>query len=217
MADDKPKEASSRNVLEDGSSKLDAGDFTSLTSATNDNNRVFDFFGLPRELRDKIYDQPTLLEHQQLPALGSDGINFLMKAKKLRTSLLLINRQFEREYRERCSGRQALCLQHYPGTIDHIDAFPALRKARNWNIDFSIVRRDSDSDSIEASGQIESLGQFLCRWAPRSYTFTLDKHQGISADSHVQPRSLEQDRLSATVLNSGFQRWIARGIRGQAS
>lgn len=84
-------------------------------TSSNGSEGVFDFFGLPRELRDKIYEQPVLMEHQRLPV--DTGEDFLMKAKKLRTSLLLICHQFKREYSERCDKQQMLCLRDYWGVI----------------------------------------------------------------------------------------------------
>lgn len=66
----------------------------------------FDFFGLPRELRDKIYEQPVLLQDKDIPEAIKD--EYASTVKKLCTSLLLVSRQFGNEYRDRCAAHQAV-------------------------------------------------------------------------------------------------------------
>jgi hypothetical protein len=75
----------------------------------------FDFFGLPLELRDMIYDQPQLFETQtMLPS--RKGYPFRMAANKPDSSLLLVSKQFSSEYKRRCEGRVELSVADY---IDH--------------------------------------------------------------------------------------------------
>jgi hypothetical protein len=75
----------------------------------------FDFFGLPLELREMIYDQPQLFETQtMLPSRV--GYPFRMAANKPDSSLLLVSKQFSSEYKRRCEGRVELSVADY---IDH--------------------------------------------------------------------------------------------------
>lgn len=168
MADDTPDKARSQNVSQRDSSKPQADDITSSIVATNGNSKVFNFFGLPRELRDKIYEQPTLVEHEKLTPFANDDTCFLMKAKKLRTSLLLINRQFKREYGERCSGKQVLCLKDHPDVSEYVEVVPALNKAQYWHIDYSVVCWRPDLFKVHY--QISWLERFLSEWIPLSPT-----------------------------------------------
>ena len=43
---------------------------SSMPAPANAPTRFFDFFALPRELRDKIYEQPVLFEYEHLTAIG---------------------------------------------------------------------------------------------------------------------------------------------------
>lgn len=170
MSDETHAESHSQDVLEDGSSKLQvhAENITTSRVATHNNNGVFNFFGLPRELRDRIYEEPILVEHQQLTTFANQDTCFLMKAKKLRTSLLLVNRQFKREYSERCSGRQVLCLKNHSDASEYVEVVPALNKAQYWTIDYSVVCWRPDLFKVHY--QISWLERFLSEWIPLSPT-----------------------------------------------
>lgn len=164
MADDTPDKAHVQHVHQEDSSKPHADYITSSIAATGDNSKVFNFFGLPRELRDKIYEQPTLVEHEKLTPFANQDTCFLLKAKKLRTSLLLINRQFKQEYGERCSGQQVLCLKNCTDATEYVDVVPELQKAHHWNIEYSVFWGRPGSTFVDH--QISWLEEFLSKWTP---------------------------------------------------
>jgi hypothetical protein len=112
---------------------------------------IFRFFDLPRELRDKVHEQPVLVEHwhmrpfTDLPDAGDHY--FCTKAEKLRTSLLLVNRQFRDEYVEQCMTQQVLCLSDLPDWIGDSSVLAALNWAKFWIL--AICKSDS-SIQLEA-------------------------------------------------------------------
>ena len=106
---------------------------SSKPAFANDSTRFFDFFGLPRELRDKIYEQPVLFEYEHLTM--SSMSDLITKAKKLRTSLLSVSRQFRDEYTERCAGQQVLCMRDYCWTNGDRAVSPPSNRAQLWAIE----------------------------------------------------------------------------------
>ena len=100
----------------EGSAEMGSGgaDTTSLPEG-NQAPSYFDFFGLPPEIRDMIYDLPEMLD-QEAPLYHCEDtlhLHYLsggMAATKPRTSLLLLNRQFISEYGKRCEGRSGLFI-----------------------------------------------------------------------------------------------------------
>jgi hypothetical protein len=116
----------------------------SLPASANDSTRFFDFFGLPRELRDKIYEQPVLFEYEHLPTNGQDDL--ISKVKKLRTSLLQMSRQFRDEYTERCAGQQVLCMRdHCQFWADHT-LLPSPNRACFWAIEYFVMPHNTLHD-----------------------------------------------------------------------
>lgn len=94
MAAEETNKATAQPTAKSGSGvSISTG--SSKPAFANDSTRFFDFFGLPRELRGKIYEQPVLFEYEHLP-MSSDA-DLITKAKKLRTSLLSVSRQFRDE------------------------------------------------------------------------------------------------------------------------
>lgn len=87
-----------------------------VATSSEDTAQIFRFFDLPRELRDNIYEQPVLVEHWYMrPDMWDD---LCIRAEKLNTSPLLVNRQFRDEYTKRCQDQQVLCLRdrtHWTG------------------------------------------------------------------------------------------------------
>ena len=135
--------AAAQLTAESGSGRpVVSGSFT--PASANSSTRFFDFFGLPRELRDKIFEQPVLFEYEHLPT--SSTYDFITKAKKLRTSLLLVSRQFCDEYTERCTGQQVLCLQDHCETWGGTALIPSPNRARFWAIEFFVMSANTDSD-----------------------------------------------------------------------
>lgn len=117
---------------------------SSVPASANDSIRFFDFFGLPRELRDKIYEQPVLFEYEHLPTTSREDL--ITKAKKLRTSLLLVSRQFRDEYTERCAGQQALCMRDHCAFRGDIAVSPSPEGARIWAIEFFVMSGNTLND-----------------------------------------------------------------------
>lgn len=149
--------------LQHTTSETSTNGATSSANSSDGSNGVFNFFGLPRELRDKIYEQPVLFEYQHLPTTA-DG-QFFIKAKKLRTSLLLVNSHFKREYSERCNNQQVLCFRdHSEATPECIHEVTARDKAERWRIDYCIHQDVSSFAEIE--DDIDSLETFLERFTP---------------------------------------------------
>jgi hypothetical protein len=69
----------------------------------------FDFFGLPLELREMIYDQAQLFETQTV--VSNCGIYPThIAADRPCSSLLLVSKQFGSEYKRRCEGRAGLSV-----------------------------------------------------------------------------------------------------------
>ena len=94
MASNITDTATTQLTIKNGSGKP-AITGSSIPESANDSARFFDFFGLPRELRDKIYEQPVLFEYEHLPTISAKDM--IAKVKKLRTSLLLVSQEFREE------------------------------------------------------------------------------------------------------------------------
>jgi hypothetical protein len=129
---------------------------TSVLASVDTSARPFDFFGLPRELRDKIYEQPVLFEYEHLPAIGE--LDWITKAKKLRTSLLLVRRQFRSEYAERCTGRQILCMRDHCLVRGAEAILPSPNRARFWAMEFFFITNGLYDD-------FEGIKDCLVSWA----------------------------------------------------
>jgi hypothetical protein len=104
--------STTQHIVDGTSSKLVIGEDSLAVGAPIDTSRVFGFFGLPLELRDRIYDHSMLLEDEQLPERSARV--FKTKIRKLRTSLLLVSRQFHDEYRKICASQQVLYMEDHP-------------------------------------------------------------------------------------------------------
>ena len=117
---------------------------SSKPAFANDSTRFFDFFGLPRELRDKIYEQPVLFEYEHLPVSSREDL--ITKAKKLRTSLLSVSRQFRDEYTERCAEQQVLCMRDHCVTNGDKAVLPPSNRAHFWAIEFFIMSDNTLDD-----------------------------------------------------------------------
>jgi hypothetical protein len=97
------------NVDEDSNEDSDdMGSGGTDASGGSENNQApsyFDFFGLPPEIRDMIYDQPSLLEKESpISYKNSSGrvlVTDHIAATKPNVSLLLVSRQSSSEYKKR--------------------------------------------------------------------------------------------------------------------
>jgi hypothetical protein len=125
----------------------------SAVRAPIDTSRVFDFFGLPLELRDRIYEHPVLLEEEDLPERSPK--DFKTRVRKLRTSLLLKSRQFHYEYRKICASQQVLNMGDHPWMSGFLANLQWPHKASSWLMDYC------------TGGEMELKGlmNFLNTWA----------------------------------------------------
>jgi len=119
-----------RHMAEVGTSAAVIAQPSSAAMSREDTAETFRFFDLPRELRDNIYEQPTLADHWHMPPYAYD--DFCVKAEKLNTSMLLVNRQFRDEYVERCLDQQVLSLRDCPHWTGATSILAALDEARSW-------------------------------------------------------------------------------------
>lgn len=105
---------------------------SSVGKSREDFAHIFRFFDLPRELRDKIYEQPVLMEQWHAPTIMLLDRDRYTQGEKLNTSLLLVNRQFRDEYTERCLDQQTLCLRDCLDFSDVIGVLNVLDELRSW-------------------------------------------------------------------------------------
>lgn len=113
--DEEDAESADEDASEDSDQLRSDGADTTSNTETNQSPSLFDFFGVPPEIRDMIYDQPEMLD-QEIPLchdndiFGSHNLVNRMAATKPCTSLLKVNRQFSSEYEKRCEGRSGLFI-----------------------------------------------------------------------------------------------------------
>jgi hypothetical protein len=107
---------SRRHTTEGETSAASITPTSSAATSREDTAHIFRFFDLPRELRDKIYEQPVLMDHWLVPFYPEQDIH--IEAEKLSMSLLLVNRQFRDEYTEMCEDQQALLLHDAFRSLD---------------------------------------------------------------------------------------------------
>lgn len=157
MATDTVDSATAQLAAELTVSESTTSEGSSKTTAQDASPPYFDFFGLPRELRDKIYEQPVLFERDWVP--DRHDLHFELEVRKLRTSLLLVDRQFHNEYRERCEAHQVLYVQDHPEALEDRD-LDLKDKAGLWEIKYRVDRKGYVS-------QLEALNAFLRTCAPR--------------------------------------------------
>lgn len=105
---------------------------SSVGKSREDFAHIFRFFDLPRELRDKIHEQPVLMEQWHAPTIMLLDRDRYTQGEKLNTSLLLVNRQFRDEYTERCLDQQTLCLRDCLDFSDVIGVLNVLDELRSW-------------------------------------------------------------------------------------
>lgn len=116
----------------------------------------FDFFGLPRELRDHIYDNATVCKTINV---GRSRRLWFYASHLPTTNLLLVGRQFRDEYRHRVSKLLAITVEDHLGPLeDHNrDALPAVFR-QAWTL-HCILRASSLEDASDL--HIELRQQFV--------------------------------------------------------
>lgn len=131
------------------------------TKSHGDSAHIFRFFELPRELRDKIYEQPVLMEHWHIFSLMLNHHDRYTQGEKLSTSLLLVNHQFRDEYTERCWDQPTLCLRDYLDFSDNIGVLNLLDELRSWALSICIV---DSSAHLTAPRRLEPYLGNCARW-----------------------------------------------------
>ena len=93
---------------------------SSTNTTTTHGARHFEFFALPRELRDMIYDQFHRL-HPDTPMFREAGQPSLMVSQPVRTkpitALLLVSKRISSEYKDACGKRSGVIVSAY---MDHL-------------------------------------------------------------------------------------------------
>jgi hypothetical protein len=126
--------STTQHTVDGTSSKIVISEDSLVAGVPIDTSRVFDFFSLPLELRDRIYVHPVLLEDEQLPERNPR--DFKPKIRKLRTSLLLVSRQFHYEYRKISASQQVLYLEDHPWMSGTLATLQWPHKAPLWMMDY---------------------------------------------------------------------------------
>ena len=111
---------------------LDASASTSAPSVAKDTGKpadYFNWFGLSREIRDMIYEQPCLLEDKVICEQREkrDDDNYYddlarrvhMVATKPRVNMRLVSKRFAREYSERCASQNKLFVRADPENLEY--------------------------------------------------------------------------------------------------
>ena len=80
---------------------------------SNASGEVFDFFGLPRELRDAIYEVDSLTERQTAPLSVNERKGAHIVNHKPLTNLLLVSRTFKLEYATRLERLRRVTLEDH--------------------------------------------------------------------------------------------------------
>lgn len=127
---------------------------------------VFDFFGLPRELRDVIYDQETLTgTHCVAIDDAIDGVVELVTTVSL-TNLLLVSRSFSDEYADRRQHLQIARLDDLTGSLgeEKIDIPKRVQAARH--LDLRLVIHCDRSDRENHDCDVESEVEMHQGWLP---------------------------------------------------
>jgi hypothetical protein len=119
---------------------------SSAAKSREDTAHIFRFFDLPRELRDKIYEQPVLMDHWLVPNYLEHDIH--IEAEKLSMSLLLVNRQFREEYTERCEDQQALILHDAFTSLDDASIINEFDMLRCWTLGICYWESAREPDAL---------------------------------------------------------------------
>jgi hypothetical protein len=138
----------------------------------------FDFFGLPPELRDMIYDQPQLFETQTVIS-NCDLYLTHIAADKPCSSLLLVSKQIGSEYKRTCERRAGLSV------VDNIHCFTsdgqdvelppmAAEEASFMHMHVEGWRLPSDSDGEDTLGMFKDWLQDWTDQTPNLETVTVN-------------------------------------------
>jgi hypothetical protein len=171
------------------------------TSTSDHDDKAFEFFKLPRELRDLIYEQTGMLKQQTQLQYEHNIANASkpLSAIKMHTSLLLVSRQFNKEYRESRESQVGLCL-----SIDLI----------SMSYDFG----QSEDIPQEAAAEAHVLHLHVGWWDPWSSVEQKDCWSGLHArllewSSHMPKlHAITVDLYMNTRLGSEYIKITRRGL-----
>lgn len=135
-------------------------------------NAYFDFFGLPREMRDMIYKQPGMLEEQIFEMQPRTRHDFwdipsslcasLLTTAHPRTSLLLVSRQFNKEYRSSYKDQLEFSIRERRDGFDVNSEPPAiLEKANIFKVEVALMR----SLRSTFGGSVSAVEDWLAAWS----------------------------------------------------
>lgn len=208
--DDKEYE---ENVNEDANQDSDdlgsGGAGTTSDPKTKQAPSYFNFFALPSEIRDMIYDQPEMLE-QETPLHHFEGIYYSslpMGAIKPRTPLLLVNHQFSSEYKARCEGRSGLVISDrmsnfiYGGWAAEVGM--SARAAENVAF-MHIHVGDFMSHILDSASRIDVFEDWLEYWLPQ-----MPKLETITVSLYTHPENFE-DPEDQDLFMRHLERFVRR-------
>lgn len=167
----------------------------------------FDFFKLPREIRDSIYGQPGMLQDQVLSwenRMVFDPYNAVTAIKPCQ-SLLLVNRQFNKEYRESCEGRIGVFVDT---RMEYLEPRwgPAVSMLRNaaQGAHFLHLRAgdwymsNHDDDAINYLNSVYAWARHWCSQMPKLRSIHLQLH----LDNDLTSKKLGHVRASISRILS---------------
>jgi hypothetical protein len=138
----------------------------------------FDFFGLAREIRDMVYDQPQLFETQTiLPNCNRYPRH--MAADKPCSSLPLVGKQFGSEYKDRCEGRAGLSVADslHCFTLDQEVELPPMAAEEASSMQIHVGGWRLPSHPFSDTDTLEMFKDWLQHWTaqmPNLETVTLN-------------------------------------------
>jgi hypothetical protein len=164
----------------------------------------FDFFGLPLEIRDMVYDQPQLLVYERI--IDNRGLQhmgpYYMEATKADPSLLLVNHQFGSEYKKRCEERSGLSMSDAVNGVFTLDnrhdevRLPSMAAGKASFLHLHV------GDSIrswfpthEGPVSLEPLQKWLSHWVSR-----MPKLQIITMNLYLHHRSCQMSQERAKLI-----------------
>lgn len=208
--DDKEYEENANEDANQDSDDLGSGGAgTTIDPKTKQAPSYFDFFALPSEIRDMIYDQPEMLE-QETPLHHFEGIYYSslpMGAIKPRTSLLLGNHQFSSEYKARCEGRSGLVISDrmsnfiYGGWAAEVGM--SARAAENVAF-MHIHVGDFMSHILYSASRIDVFEDWLEYWLPQ-----MPKLETITVSLYTHPENFE-DPEDQDLFMRHLERFVRR-------
>lgn len=172
MAQNPTVQASTQKAAEANSKDLYSAMSSSTDTTATHGARYFDFFALPRELRDMIYDQFQRL-HPDTPRFREAGQPELMMSQPVRTKpitpLLLVSKRISSEYQDDCGKRSGVIVSTY---MDHLFLGSEFEEIiQPWDADSFIHMHIGDWMNrhrwIDPQWTLSPLKDWLAHWDSR--------------------------------------------------